>query len=286
MRINVVCPLFNADNYIDSLIASLKGQENVEITAIFPVTETETCSLVTDKITQAGYEFFLVKPQDFSHSLTRQKAIEQYCKEDVVVLLSQDVIISDNHCIAELATSIDDKVVFAYGRQICRKKTLEYYVRSKNYGNESFVVNSSDIEKLQLKAFFASDAFSAYNRNVFLELGGYDNIRMMMSEDMYYAKKILDNGYSKAYVATAVVEHSHKLSLKQLYNRYYETGVWFAQHPEFDNYKTTDSGMKLALYVLGQALKDINIPVLFRWLPDMSARYLGMRKGKKKLVKK
>ena len=49
----------------------------------------------------------------------------------------------------------------------------------------------------------------------------------------------------------------------------------------FNQYKAEDSGLKLAMYVLGQALKHFNIPVLFRWLPDMSARYLGMRKGKK-----
>ena len=39
--------------------------------------------------------------------------------------------------------------------------------------------------------------------------------------------------------------------------------------------------MKLALYVLKEALKHFDIPVLFRWLPDMSARYLGMKKGRK-----
>ena len=281
MKINVVCPLYNADKYIDNLIASLKSQKNVEISAIFPVTETENCNSVTDKITKAGYEYFLVKPQDFSHSLTRQKAIEEFCKEDVVVMLSQDVVLFDNYCVSELASSIGGEVVLAYGRQVCRKKTLEYYVRKKNYGEKSFIIDSSDIDKIQLKAFFASDAFSAYNRKVFLELGGYDNIPMMMNEDMYYAKKILDNGFKKAYVATASVEHSHKYKLKQLYQRYYETGKWFTQHPEFNNFKTTDSGMKLAICVLGQSLKDFNIPVLFRWLPDMTSRYLGMRKGKK-----
>ena len=133
---------------------------------------------------------------------------------------------------------------------------------------------------MQLKAFFASDAFAAYHRPTFIKLGGYDHINMMMNEDMYYSKKILDNGYKKAYVSTALVEHSHKLTFGQLYNRYYETGKWFHAHPEFDNYKTTDSGLKLATHVLKSALKDFNIPVLFRFLPDMISRYLGMKKGK------
>lgn len=280
-KVNVFCPLYKAENYIDNLIDSLKHQENVEISAVFSITESENCNAVIDKIVKAGYSYFLVKLEEFSHSLTRQKAIEEYCKEDIVFFMSQDVILFNNNCIAELANSITDEVVYAYGKQICKGKTIEHYVRMKNYGEDSYVISSDDIERLQLRAFFSSDAFSACNRNVFLKLGGYDNIHMMMSEDMYYAKKVLENGYKKAYVATAVVEHSHKLTLKQLYKRYYETGIWFFQHPEFNNYKPTDSGMKLAISVLGEALKDFNIPVLLRWLPDMTARYLGMRKGKR-----
>jgi len=103
----------------------------------------------------------------------------------------------------------------------------------------------------------------------------------MFAEDMLYSKFVLDAGYKKAYVGGAIVAHSHKFKLKELYNRYYETGKFHKEIGLFNQYKSTDSGMKLALYVLGQALIHFNIPVLFRWLPDMAARYLGMKKGKK-----
>ena len=196
-------------------------------------------------------------------------------------MLSQDVRLLNDTAVATLASAVNGQVVYAYGRQVTAKKNIEYYVRKKNYGETSFTVSSEDIESLQLKAFFSSDAFAAYHRPTFIIINGYDGIPMMMNEDMYYSKKILDTGFKKAYVAEAVVDHSHKFTLKQLYNRYYATGKWFAEHPEFDEYKTTDTGMKLAFYVLGQALKHFNIPVLFRWLPDMTSRYLGMKKGKK-----
>ena len=130
-------------------------------------------------------------------------------------------------------------------------------------------------------AFFSSDAFSALDRNVFIKLNGYQGYNVMMGEDMLYSKFVLDNGYKKAYVAEAIVEHSHKYTLKQLYNRYYETGKFHKEVGFFKNYKTNDSGLKLALSVLGQALIHFDIIVIFRWLPDMAARYLGMRKGKK-----
>lgn len=282
IKVDVVCPLYRADGCIDGLISDIKRQEKVAVcNVVFAVTEEGDTSAVKQKITSEGFTYFCVQPCDFSHSLTRQTAILNYCVNDVVIMLSQDVKLVDNNAFFELANSLNGEVVYVYGRQTCKKKTIEHYVRNKNYGENPLTVSLEDVPAMQLKAFFASDAFAAYYRPVFVALNGYDSVHMMMSEDMYYAKKIIDAGFKKGYVATAVAEHSHKLKLKQLYDRYYETGKWFAAHPEFDNYKTTDTGVKLALSVLKQALKDFNIPVLLRWLPDMSARYLGMKKGKK-----
>lgn len=282
MKIDVVCPLYQADGYIDNLISSLKGQAGVELSSVvFAVTESGDLSYVIQAIERAGFTYFTLPVEEFSHSLTREKAIKEFCSSDVVIMMSQDVVLINEDALYLLASAINEDVVYAYGKQVCRKKTIEHYVREKNYPETSKTVSASDVEEMQLRAFFASDAFSAYHRPTFLRLGGYDGVHMMMSEDMYYAKKVLDNGLKKGYVAEAIVEHSHKLKLKQLYNRYRATGIWFQEHPEFDGYKTTDTGLKLAFYVLKRALSSFNIPVLFRWLPDMAARYLGMKKGKK-----
>lgn len=281
MKIDIVCLLYQAENYIDGVLERLKAQKGIELgRAVFPITESETANAVAEKVAAAGYEYFFVKKEEFSHSLTREKAIFEYCENEVVVMLSQDVVLFDENSIAELTKVIDEEVVYAYGRQICRKKTIEHYVRQKNYGDTSETVSQKDVEELQLHAFFASDAFAAYYRPTFLSLGGYGE-HMMMSEDMFYAKKVIDAGYKKAYVAEAVAEHAHHYSFKQLYNRYFQTGIWFAEHPEFDEYKATNSGLSLALYVFKKALFAFNIPVLVRFIPDMLARFLGMKKGKK-----
>ncbi len=282
MKLDIVCPLYHAGGIIEELVRALRAQKGIEIVnAVFPITNAPDAEETAQRIRDAGYTSFTVEKSEFSHSLTRARAMEEFCTSDVVVMMSQDIFFASEESILRLASAISEDTVFAYGRQICKRKTIEHYVRKKNYGEESFLVGEGDIERLSLRAFFASDAFSAYHRPTFLANGGYDGIHMMMNEDMYYARKVLLSGKKKAYVADAVVEHSHKLSLKQLYRRYYATGVWFREHSEFDGYKTTDAGLSLAKYVLKSALCDFNIPVLFRFLPDMAARYLGMRKGKK-----
>jgi rhamnosyltransferase len=225
---------------------------------------------------------FVVSKEEFSHSLTREKAIKEYCSSKCVIMLSQDVKLTNEDVFFNLVKDIDEgNTVYNFARQICTNKSIEKYIRKKNYPSESYYVTRDDIEKMQLMAFFASDACSAYDRDVFISIGGYGGHNVMMSEDMLYSKIVLDAGYKKKYCADAVVEHSHKYTLKQLYKRYYETGIFHSKFKVFENYKTTDSGMKLALYVLKEALKHFDIPVLFRWLPDMSARYIGMKKGKK-----
>ena len=282
MKIDVVCPLYQAEKEIEQIITNIKKQKEVEINKIiFPVTLSEDSERTIEIIKNYSCTYFTVEKEEFSHSLTREKAMSEFCEEDVVVMITQDAILEDDYAFYHIASSVNENVPYAYGRQICKKKNIEYYTRKKNYGDVSHYVESKDVEKMGLLAFFASDAFSAYYRPLFLEIGGYDGIPMMMNEDMYYAKKIIDRGYKKAYVAEAKVVHSHKFTLKQLYKRYYDTGVWFAEHSEFNSYKSTGSGLSLAFYILGKALLHFNIPVLFRLIPDMLARYLGMKKGKK-----
>ena len=282
--VDIVCPIYKNLEQLERLYNGLQSQVDVEIVNyVFPLTvsdDKEMDEKIKMFLKEHNIQYFEVTAEEFSHSLTRERAIRE-CKSDIVVLCSQDVIFFDEHALSGLAEAINDEVVYAYGKQICTKKTIERYIREKNYPKESRIIGSEDIEEMQLMAFFASDAFSALNRKVFIKINGYQGYNVMMAEDMLYSKFILDAGYKKAYVAEAQVEHSHKYTLKQLYKRYYETGKFHKEVNLFNQYKAEDSGFKLAMYVLGQALKHFNIPVLFRWLPDMAARYLGMRKGKK-----
>lgn len=288
--VDVVIPVYKGEKYIDSLVSSLYKQKNVHINKIvFAITNTK------DKETQFAINYakknnivyFIVEKEDFSHSLTRQKAIMDYCNATNVIMLSQDIIIFEENTLFNLVKPITDKeCVYTYARQICSNKSIEKYIREKNYPSNSYFVSKDDINKMQIMAFFSSDACSAYDREAFIKLGGYGGYDVMMGEDMLYSKILLDAGYRKKYCANAIVEHSHKYTLRQLYRRYYETGAFHAKVKVFNEYKSSNSGMKLAFYVLKEAIKKFDLPVLFRWLPDMAARYMGMKKGKKEELKK
>ncbi len=280
--IDVVCPIYFDIKQITRFVDNIKKQKNVNIVnMVFPHTLCGDDS-IDDEIKKIvnSYKTFCFEKKEFSHSLTREKAIRDFCSSDIVVLMSQDVILFDENSICNLVKNVDDEIIYVYGRQICTNKSIEKYIRKKNYGEISYIVDKNRIDEMQLMAFFASDAFSAINRKKFLELNGYQGYDVMMNEDQLFSKFILDAGYKKMYVADAIIEHSHKYTLKQLYRRYYETGVFYSQVKMFNQYKSANSGFKLALYVLKESLRHFDIPVLIRWFPDMLARFLGMRRGK------
>lgn len=281
MTIDVICPLYNAEEYIVNMYRSLKKQEDVDIHKIkFILTESKDKS--EEILKENNIEYELIKREEFSHSLTREKAAME-SESDIIVFITQDVIIEDKKWLHNLTKNIGkNKIAAAYSRQITKYNNIEKYTRECNYPEKSFTVSKNDINNLGLKTFFFSDASGALDAKVFKKLKGYDAKKLPISEDMYYAYKLITNGYKINYEADSIVYHSHKFTLKQLYDRYKLTGKFFKENSYLDQYGTNDSGIKLAKYTLQRSIKEGNIKSLFRWLPDMVARYLGMKAGKKK----
>ena len=50
-----------------------------------------------------------------------------------------------------------------------------------------------------------------------------------------------------------------------------------------NKYKVNKSGGKLAIYVLKRALQEKNWRVLLNFVPNMMARFIGMKVGKRKI---
>ena len=288
--VDIVCPIYKDSKTLEDLVKSFSTQKCVNIKKIvFPITlsHTEEDDVIREIVKKYKITSFEIEKENFSHSLTREKAMKEYCSSDIVVMISQDIKLTNSLVFYNLVKDIKSgETVYNFARQICTNKSIEKYIRAKNYPAKSYYVNQNDVEKMKFMAYFASDACSAYDRNIFIKVGGYGGYDIMMSEDALYSKIILDAGYKKKYCADAIVEHSHKYTLKQLYKRYYDTGVFQSQVTFFKDVSMEGSGMALALYVLKEALKHFDIPVLFRWLPDMAARYLGIKKGKKSGSKK
>lgn len=279
MVIEIICPLYNGEKYIKKLIDSINKQKRVLIKrTLFVLTQTnDNSEKILNKL-NLDYESIL--PNDFSHSLTREIYAMQ-SSSDIIVFITQDIVIEDELWLYNLTKDIGKNgVVAAYSRQISKFNNLEKYTREKNYPNKSKIVSKNDIELLGLNTFFFSDASGAIETRIFKELNGYDSKKLPISEDMYFTYKLIMNGYKVKYESDSIIYHSHNFTLKQLYNRYKLTGMFFKQNSYLDKYGTNKSGGGLAKYILKRAIKDKNFKVIIRFIPDMATRFIGMKVGK------
>lgn len=280
MKVDIICPLYEAENYILNLNDSLLKQENVNINKIqYVLTKSKDNSEKILKENKLNY--ILIDKKNFSHSLTREKEAMK-SKSDIIVFISQDIVIENTDYLYNLVNPIiNGEADACYSRQLTKFDNIEKYTRESNYPDKSIIKTKDDIEKLGLKTFFFSDASSAVNTKVFKKLNGYDGKNLPINEDMYFAYKLIMNGYKIKYCADSVCYHSHNFKLKELYNRYKLTGKFFKENSYIDNFGTNKSGGGLAKYILKRAIKDKNIKVLIRFVPDMAARYIGMKVGKR-----
>lgn len=279
MTIDIICPLYQAEEYIESLHASLLKQKNVQIHSIqYILTKSTDRSEEILKKNHLSYQ--VIERKEFSHSLVREHAALESCA-DIICFVTQDIVIENKDWLEKLVSPIiDGKVQATYSRQLTKFYNLEEYTREYNYPEQSSIKSKDDLSKLGLKTFFFSDASSAVLRETFVKLGGYDGKNLPINEDMYFAYKLIMNGYKIGYQADSIVYHSHNFTFKELYNRYKLTGKFFKENGYLDQYGTTSSGSGLAKYILKRIIQDKNVKAFFRYPLDMTARFIGMKVGK------
>lgn len=277
--VDIICPLLNGRHYIEKLHQSFLMQKNITLNLVrYIVTDTgDGIDTVLDDLDHAVYR--TIPKEEFSHSKTREEEAMN-SDADIIVFVTQDVRIERDDWLEQLIEPIiSEECEASYSRQICTEPIIEKYIREFNYPEDSFVKTSATVSDKGLNTFFFSNVSSAVLRNLFVSLNGYDGKLFSSNEDMYFAYKLIMNGYRIKYCSNSVVTHYHTYSFPELYRRYYLSGRFFKECPQLKQYKASASGRGLAGYVFRRAFEERNYRVLLRFLPDMSARYLGMKAG-------
>jgi len=284
MKVSIICPVYNGECFLEGLHDSLMKQKNVQISSIeYVMTEGEDNT--EEVLKKLDCKYIKIKKSEFSHSITREEASFR-ADGEILVFITQDIKIEDDLWLYYLITPIiEGKCVASFSRQVCIDKTIEKYVREKNYPLEARIKSIDDIDELGIKTFYFSDASSAIRKDIFVELKGYDNKNLLTNEDMYIAYKIIMAGYKIRYSPESWVIHSHNLTMKEQYKRYYDTGIFLGENSYMLDYNAKKAGMGLLEYVVKRSLKEKNYKAFINIIPNFGARYLGdffgKRKGKK-----
>ena len=191
MKISVIIPTLNAERWISRQLDSLFSQTiDAEKIVIDSGSTDATCSLV---LAHADRVRLLKLPNEaFDHGGTRDYALRQ-STGDIVCFLTQDALPTDERCLEKLLAAFSaPNVAAVYGRQIAYPDAPEYerLTRIFNYPDQPRVWREEDIPYYGVKSYFFSNVCSAYRREAYLAVGGFDT-PILCNEDMMMAAKLL-----------------------------------------------------------------------------------------------
>lgn len=179
------------------------------------------------------FELITIPRDSFNHGATRQYAFERVREQvEVVIYMTQDAILADEHSLAHMVAAFSDpSVSAAYGRQLPHPEAGPFgaHARLFNYGDKPALKQLCDREHLGIKTCFLSNSFAAYRCHDLEAVGGFPTTDF--GEDMLVAARLLLNGSCIAYVADACVYHSHDYSMMEEFLRYRATGLFHSRHP-------------------------------------------------------
>jgi rhamnosyltransferase len=230
-----------------------------------------------------GFDVIKIAGKEFNHGRARQILADAASGSDVCTFLTQDAIPVAAESIQNLVKPFeDDAVGLAYGRQLPYDNAtpLESHARLFNYPENSNVRTLSDKHQYGFKVFFCSNSFSAYRKSVLNDVGGFPT-DSIMGEDALFAAKMLVKGYKLAYVADALVKHSHSYSFNEEFKRYFDTRVFHEQNKWIQEIygKPSGEGLRYVRSELKYVL-SIDVKFLFNSLSSLFAKWLGYNTGK------
>lgn len=279
--VDVVIPTCKPDEKFDRLMHMLQKQT-------YPIGTILIINTEKRFFPKKGYETWRnvqlrhIKAEDFDHGGTRDGAAS-LLSGDLILFLTQDAVPADEYLVERLAAAFEDgQVAAAYARQLPAADCdlIERYTRSFNYPKESSVKSKEDLSRYGIKTFFCSNVCAMYRRSIYQELGGFEK-HTIFNEDMIFAGKLIQHGYSIAYAAGAAVIHSHNYTNRQQLHRNFDLAVSQAEHPEIFGMASSESeGIRMVKATAGYLLKEGKLQLIPVLVMRSACKLLGYRLGK------
>lgn len=229
-----------------------------------------------------GCQVVVIPQNEFNHGLTREKA-RKILQTDIVVMMTDDAYLENHHSLEQLISPIQEGLSeVSYARQIPKESAgfFEAFPREFNYPETSHFRSIFDSKKWGVYTFFCSNSCAAYLNQALDQVGGFQNV--LLGEDTVAVASLLRSGYKIAYVAEARVKHSHAYTLKQEFQRYFDTGYARKSYAQLINTSSSDNqrGASLFKAMLKRLFREK--PYLIPYLiMNMIAKFLGYHLGKR-----
>lgn len=228
-RIAVIIPTFNAARYWPELSEGIRAQSLKADRMI--VIDSSSADGTSDLARQDGFEVVEIASSEFNHGGTRQMGADYAADANILIYLTQDAVPYGPEAFANLVRAFSDAEIAAvYGRQLPRQNAspIEAHARLFSYPKNPVVRSWESRKTVGFKSIFFSNAFGAYRREALMSVGGFSP-DVIFGEDTLVVARMHRAGWKTAYVADAMVRHSHAYTIAEEFRRYFDIGVLHAR---------------------------------------------------------
>ena len=211
MNVSIVIRTLNEGRHLPALFQTigLQGYSNGEIETI--VVDSGSTDGTLELAKAAGAKIVHIRKEDFSFGRSLNIGCDA-ANGDVLVFVSGHCIPVEENWIARLVAPLGQQgIVYSYGRQLGTDKTRfsECQIFAKYFPPESGIPQ---------EGFFCNNANSALLKRIWQD-NRFDE-ELTGLEDMYLAKRLVEQNHKIAYAADAAVYHIHNESWRQVRRRF------------------------------------------------------------------
>ncbi|MFL2913371.1 MAG: glycosyltransferase family 2 protein [Opitutales bacterium] len=243
MKASVIIPTLDGGNRLEDCAFALSNQDfnyPWEVVIIDSGSVDSSINNVREILNtkKISNKLIRISKKDFSHGMTRNRAIDS-TNGEIVALLTQDAVPHDKDWLKTLISvfETDNRVAGTFGRHLAHHDHPNLVAR--NLDNHFSIMarlpfrkiddmeEYKENEQLRQQLHFFSNNNSALRKSVWLK---HPFPKVDYGEDQTWAKLILEEGYSISYVPQAIVHHSHYYNLVQSYRRTLIEINFFREH--------------------------------------------------------
>jgi rhamnosyltransferase len=219
--VGVIIPTWQARNHLSQCLAPILLSPLKPKVLVIDSSSTDGTAAFAREL---GVETLEIPQNQFNHGHTRELA-RKHINTDIVVMMTQDCYAENSTMLGRLIEPLlKGQASISYARQRPHIKAgfFETFSREFNYPADSHTRDISGIKQWGIYTYFCSNSCAAYSNSALNDIGGFSST--LLGEDTVATAKLLHQGHKIAYVADAIVRHSHDYSLLEEFRRSFDTG--------------------------------------------------------------